>query len=139
MDSSNINNIYSNNRKQNSERLVLLIDGACNLCNKMMQFIYKRDSRRKFSFDTLQSKTGQALLVSRKLPINLFDTVVLIKGNQSFIKSSAILHIMKEIGGGWKIFFVLILIPSPVRDFLYNIIAKTRYKVFGKNHDCEIS
>lgn len=65
-----------------------------------------------------------------------FDSVVLVKGNQYYLKSSAILHLLKDLGGFWKLFFIFIIIPPFIRDFAYKIVAKTRYKIFGRDDSC---
>ena len=115
---------------------ILLFDGFCNLCSRLVNFIIKRDKKAKFLFISLQSASGQSLLKKFGLPTDDFDSVVYIKGNKYFIKSSAILHILKELKGIWKLFFIFIIIPNFIRDFIYNIIAKTRYKIFGRQDSC---
>jgi len=71
------------------------------------------------------------------LPANDFDTVVYIKAGKFYLKSSAILHIAKKLGGIWKGFFVFIIIPAFIRDFIYSLIAKSRYRIFGRQDSCE--
>ena len=117
---------------------VLLFDGVCNLCNGIVQFTIKRDPQGKFKFASLQSESGQALLKKFGLPANDFDSFVFISGDNYFLKSSAGLRVLKELGGFWKLFYVFILVPRPVRDFVYNLIAKTRYKIFGKRDSCMV-
>ena len=120
----------------NPETSVLLFDGVCNLCNSLVRFIINRDPKMKFSFAALQSEIGQALLKNLGLPIDNFDTLVFIKKNQYFLKSSAVLNVLKETGGIWKLLYIFIIIPLPLRDFIYNIVAKSRYKIFGRQNSC---
>ena len=122
----------------NNEAHILLFDGVCNLCNSIVQFIIKRDPKGKFKFSSLQSESGQALLRQFGLPTNDFDSFVFISGDKYFLKSSAGLHVLKELGGVWKVFFIFIIFPRPLRDFIYNIIAKTRYRIFGKRDTCMV-
>ncbi len=122
----------------NKQTNILLFDGVCNLCNSMVQFTIKRDPKGKFKFASLQSEGGQALLNKFGLPTNDFDSFVFINGDKYFLKSSAGLQVLKELGGLWKLFYVLIILPRPLRDFVYNIIAKTRYKIFGKRDTCMV-
>ena len=122
----------------NSEAHILLFDGVCNLCNSIVQFTIKRDPKEKFKFASLQSESGQALLKKFGLPTDDFDSFVFIKGDKYFLKSSAGLHVLKELGGVWKLFYVVIIFPRPLRDFVYNIIAKTRYKIFGRQATCMV-
>jgi predicted DCC family thiol-disulfide oxidoreductase YuxK len=120
----------------NNQTHILLFDGVCNLCNSIVQFTIKRDPEEKFQFASLQSESGQALLKKFGLPADNFDSFVFIKGDKYFLKSSAGLNVLKELGGVWKLFYVFIIFPRPLRDFVYNIIAKTRYKIFGKRDTC---
>jgi len=115
---------------------ILLFDGFCILCSRLVNFITKRDKKAKFLFISLQSASGQALLKKFGLPTDNFDSVVYISSDKYFLKSSAILHLLKELGGIWKLFFVFIIVPNFIRDFIYKIIAKTRYKIFGRHNSC---
>ncbi len=120
------------------EKYIILFDGVCNLCIGIVHFLIKRDKKRKFRFVALQSDEGQTILNSLKLSVTNFNTFVLIQGNNSHIKSTAILHVCKALGGVWSIFFILILIPKKLRDGLYNVIARNRYRLFGKGNCCMI-
>ena len=122
----------------NPNQNILLFDGVCNLCNGLVRFIIKRDKEGKFKFTSLQSEPGQQLLERFGLSKNEFESFVLIWGDQYYLKSTAALKTLRELGGPWKIFYVFIWIPRPLRDFLYDIIAKSRYKVFGKRETCMI-
>ena len=122
----------------NYETHILLFDGVCNLCISIVQFIIKRDPKGKFKFASLQSESGQALLKKFELPTNDIDSIVFIDGDKYYLKSSAGLHVLKELGGVWKLFYVFIIIPGPLRDFMYNTIAKTRYRIFGKRDTCMV-
>jgi predicted DCC family thiol-disulfide oxidoreductase YuxK len=117
---------------------ILLFDGICNLCNGFVRFIIKRDSNLKFKFAALQSDRGQDWLEHFGLSGNNFDSFVLIQGNAYYVKSTAVLKMFKELGGIWRLFYIFILLPVPVRDFFYNLIAKSRFTIFGKRHECMI-
>jgi predicted DCC family thiol-disulfide oxidoreductase YuxK len=117
---------------------ILFFDGVCNLCNRSVQFVIKRDAKAKFRFASLQSESGQALLQKFRLPLNDFSSFVLIKGDTCYLRSTAGLHVLKELGGGWKLFYALIIIPRPLRDIIYSLVARTRYKVFGKCDTCMV-
>jgi len=121
-----------------NEKHILLFDGVCNLCIGVVNFIIKRDTKEKFKFAALQSESGQALLKRFGLTANDFDSFVFISGEKYFIKSSAVLHVLKEIGGGWILFYAFIIFPGPLRDFIYDIVAKTRYRIFGRRDTCMI-
>lgn len=122
----------------NHNTYILLFDGVCNLCNGTVQFVIKRDVRKRFRFAALQSASGQALLQELGLPAQHFDSVILIQGDTYYVKSTAALRVLKELGGLWKIGYALIVIPRPVRDFVYDMVAKTRYRVFGRRNTCMV-
>ena len=122
----------------NNKSHILLFDGVCNLCNGIVQFTIKRDKKKKFKFASLQSPSGQSLLKQFNLPANNFDSFVYINGDNYFLKSSAALHVLKELGGSWKAFYAFMIIPKFIRDLFYDIIAKTRYKIFGKRSTCMV-
>ncbi|HEY2347529.1 MAG TPA: thiol-disulfide oxidoreductase DCC family protein [Puia sp.] len=117
---------------------ILLFDGVCNLCNGLVQFIIKRDRRAKFKFASLQSEAGQQCLKRFGLVKNEFESFVMIQGNNYYLKSTAALKTCRELGGLWKAFYIFILVPHPVRDFLYDLVAKSRYRIFGKREECMI-
>lgn len=117
---------------------ILLFDGVCNLCNSLVRFIIKRDPDAKIRFAPLQSHAGQSLLKISGLAASEIDSVVYITGDKHFIKSSAVLHLLKESGGRWRLFYGFIIIPEFIRDFFYTMIAKSRYKVFGKSETCMV-
>ena len=121
----------------NNEK-ILLFDGICNLCNNLVLFIIKRDPESQFKFASLQSEMGKLLLKKYILESNNLNTVVYIKGEKYFLKSTAILNIIKDLGGYWKLFYAFILIPKFIRDFIYDLIAKSRYRIFGKKESCMI-
>lgn len=117
---------------------IILFDGVCNLCNGFVRFIIKRDPEAKFKFAPLQSVIGQSLLHKAGLPTDDFRSFVYIKGDKYFIKSTAGINVLKDIGGVWRLFYVFIMVPTIIRDFIYNILSKKRYKLFGKRDVCMI-
>ena len=117
---------------------IILFDGVCNLCNGLVRFIIKRDKGGRFKFASLQSDIGQQWLKRFDLAKNEFDSFVLIRGDKYYLKSTGVLKMLRELGGIWKVFYILIIIPRPVRDFIYDLIAKSRYRIFGKQDTCMI-
>ena len=114
---------------------VILFDGVCNLCSGSVQFILKRDKEKKFLFASLQSVYGQALLKQLHLPTDTFNSFILYDGGEIFTRSTAALKMFSQLKGwGWvKIFWI---VPKFIRDAVYNLIAKNRYKWFGKKDEC---
>ena len=117
---------------------ILLFDGVCNLCNGLVKFVIKHDRRSKIRFAPLQSSAGQSILLKAGLPSKELNTVVFIKGDKFLFRSSAILNLLRELGGGWRLFYAFMIIPPFLRDFLYNITANTRYRIFGKRESCMV-
>jgi len=122
----------------NSEVNIVLFDGVCNLCNKTVKFIIRNDSNAKFRFASVQSESGQLLLGQLGLSLDHFDSLVYISDKQFYLKSMAVLRILQTLGGGWKLLYVFVIIPRFLRDGMYNLIAKWRYKWFGKSETCMI-
>jgi|SRR5699024_6659864 len=115
---------------------VILFDGVCNLCNSSVTFIIKRDKKDVFRFASLQSDFGQKFVdPSQK---NSYDSIILIDSEKNQLKkSSAALNIARHLSGySWM--RVFLYIPRPVRDYIYSIIAKNRYRWFGKREECMI-
>ena len=117
---------------------IILFDGVCNLCNNSVQFVIKHDNENKFMFAALQSPTGQALLQQYNLPLQGFNSFVLIQNEIVFLKSTAALHVAKQLSGPVKLLYGFIIVPALIRNAVYNIIAKNRYKWFGKKDNCMI-
>lgn len=78
------------------------------------------------------------MLATFNLPQQEFRSFVYVKNGRFYQRSSAILHVLKDLGGLWKLTAVFLLLPAPVRDFFYNIIARNRYHWFGKRNECMI-
>jgi len=119
-----------------NESPVILFDGICNLCCGWIQFLIRHDKKKKFRFASIQSEIGQELLKSFALNNNSIKTIVYIQRNEIFTESSAILEILRELGGNWAMTGVLKLIPRPLRDGFYRFISKKRYKIFGMRSSC---
>lgn len=120
----------------NFSRPVVLFDGVCNLCNRSVQFIIRRDKKKQFLFASLQGKTGQEVLKKFDLPANDFNSFIVLEGDKIYTRSTAALRMFKKLSGGWKIFYGFIILPRFMRDALYNLIAKNRYKWYGKRDEC---
>lgn len=115
---------------------VLLFDGVCNLCNTFVQTIIKLDKKAFFRFASLQSETAIDLLAKHSVKDTNLKTVVLLYQGKSYTHSDVALEVALILGGIWKIFYVFKAVPRPIRDFVYNWIAKNRYRWFGKQEHC---
>jgi predicted DCC family thiol-disulfide oxidoreductase YuxK len=119
---------------------VLLYDGVCGFCNKSVQMILDRDRRGTLRFAPLQSDFGQAILARHPELVGV-DSVVFVerdgRGRESvYVRSDASLRIASYLGGFWRIFLAARLVPAPLRDYLYNLVARNRYRFFGKYDTC---
>lgn len=121
-----------------ASKYIVLFDGVCNLCNRSVQFVLKRDKKKQFLFGSLQGKTGQEYLRKYHLPADEFHSFMLIEGNVLYTRSTAVLRMLKYLGRGWQLLYVFIYLPQPIRDGVYNLIASNRYKLFGKKDHCRI-
>lgn len=114
---------------------VILFDGVCNLCTGSVQFILKRDKEKKFMFASLQSDYGQTLLKHFDLPTSTFNSFILYQDEKIYTRSTAALKMFQQLKG-WKWVKILWIFPKLIRDAVYNLIAKNRYKWFGKKEEC---
>lgn len=120
------------------DRPIVLYDGVCGLCNRAVQFILKRDQKRRFRFATLQGTIGQEVLERDMVPANL-DSMMLVEtdGRVSW-ESTAALRTARYLKFPWPLFSILLLIPRFVRDLVYRWIARNRYRWFGKLESCPL-
>ena len=117
---------------------IILFDGVCNLCNKSVQTVLRKDKAGIFKFASLQSDVGQKLLKQYNLPTSNFGSFVLIQNEKIYLKSTAALTVAKQLSGPIKLLYGFMIVPAFIRNFFYNIIAKNRYKWFGKMDECMI-
>lgn len=119
---------------------VVLFDGVCNLCNGAVQFIIDRDPEGTFRFASLQSERAGALLRAHGLepPAGDPESMVLVDGGRVYQRSSAALRIARRLRGGWGLLYGLMIVPSFVRDAVYRLIARNRYRWFGKSEQCRV-
>ncbi|MBO0931764.1 thiol-disulfide oxidoreductase DCC family protein [Fibrella aquatilis] len=117
---------------------VLLFDGVCNLCNGVVQFVIRHDPAGRFRFAALQSEAGQALLQQCGLSTTQFDSFVYVKDGQFYTESTAALRVARDMGGAWALLWALMIFPRFIRDAIYRLVARNRYRVFGKQDACMI-
>ena len=117
---------------------IILFDGVCNFCNSSVNKIIKHDKKNRFKFAALQSEIGKKLLQKYALDASKMDSIILIENDAAFIKSTAILRIAKQLNGIYPLAYSFIIIPTFIRNFFYDFIARNRYKWWGKNDSCMI-
>ena len=123
-----------------SDAPVVLFDGVCNLCNGAVQFILDHDRTKVLRFASLQSAGGRALLAAHgmKVPEGDPDTNVLVEGGRAYERSTAALRIASHMTFPFWLGRVAMIVPRFVRDFFYELIARNRYRWFGKTNECRI-
>lgn len=121
-----------------SNEKIILFDGVCNFCNYWVNFAIKRDRNKKLKFTPLQGETAKQLLPQYNINPTSLSSVIFIDKGKAFTQSSAAIRICLYLNGGWKLFYGLMIIPKFIRDPIYNIIARNRYKWFGKKESCRV-
>jgi predicted DCC family thiol-disulfide oxidoreductase YuxK len=117
---------------------ILLFDGHCSLCNGAVDFVLKRDPKKKLLLASIQGTAGQGVLKKYELPPSYLDTLVLVEEGKVYLGSTAALRVARLLGGGWSLFYTLIIIPKGIRDRIYQWISSHRYQWFGRRDTCRI-
>ncbi len=115
---------------------IVLFDGVCNLCNGAVQFLLRRDHRRHFRFAALQSAAGQALLRQHGVDTAALATIVAVEGGRARVQSDAALLLARRLPWPWPLLAVCLVCPRPLRDALYSLVARHRYRWFGRTESC---
>lgn len=114
---------------------VVLFDGVCNLCTGSVKFIIRRDPRGRFRFAALQSDAAARLLGGEGARP---DSIALVESGRVYWKSAAALRIARRLGALWPVLYVFVVVPRPVRDWVYDCVARNRYRWFGKQDSCMV-
>ena len=117
---------------------VIVFDGVCNFCNAFVNFVIQRDRKALFKFGTLQSRPAQLILQHLNLPTQDYETFLLLENGSIFTQSTAALKILRALPGFWSWLYAFILIPRPIRDGVYRVIARNRYRWMGKSDTCRV-
>lgn len=125
-------------RKPLKYKYIILFDGICNFCSSSVNFVIDHDKHDRFRFAALQSDEGIKLQQKFNIDHENIESIILIDANRYYKKSSAALNIARFIGFPYNIIYPLIIVPPFIRNIFYNIIAKYRYKWFGKKDACRI-
>lgn len=118
------------------DKAVILFDGVCNLCNASVNFIIDRDKKDHFRFAPLQSEIARELTGSGTSEAP--ESILLVEKGKIYRRSTAALRIARRLSGAWPLLYAFIIVPSPLRDLVYNVVAGNRYRWFGKQDSCRI-
>ena len=119
-----------------SGNAIILFDGVCNFCNASINFTIRHDKKGYFKFAPLQSEKAKELVGDLTTPEP--ETVLLVENGKIYDHSTAALRVARKLNGLWPLFYVLMIIPKPLRDWVYSFIAKRRYKWFGRTEACMV-
>jgi predicted DCC family thiol-disulfide oxidoreductase YuxK len=111
---------------------IVLFDGICNLCSASVRFITRHDKNGKIQFASLQSEMAKQFLMNKAIYNTQVDSIIFISNEKFFFKSDAAIEIAKQLNGYPYYLKYFQFIPRPIRDFVYDLIAKNRYRLFGK-------
>ncbi len=117
---------------------VVLFDGVCNFCAASVQFIIRRDPQGLFRFAAYQSDAGKSLCAQHGVDAGALDTFALIVDGRALFRSDAALATATRLGGLWRLLAVFRLVPRAVRDAVYRLIARNRYRWFGRRESCMV-
>ena len=118
---------------------VVFFDGVCNLCNWSVDFIIKRDPKGVFKFASLQSDVAQRLLKQQQAVVdNGMRTIVLLKNDRLYYRSDAVLEICRDLSNPWPLLSTFKVIPRFIRDAVYRLISRNRYRWFGQKDTCRV-
>ena len=117
---------------------VVLFDGVCNLCNASVLFVIDRDPGAHFAFAPLQSPEASRLLADRGYEAATLSSVLLVEGGRVYQRSTAALRVARRLRGAWPLLSALAVVPRPIRDAVYDWIARNRYRWFGRQDGCRL-
>lgn len=124
---------------QLNDKQLILFDGVCNLCNASVQYVIQHDKNDHFRFAPLQSEIGRAVIKRFQLNTEDTDSILLFSEENGLkIKSTAALHIAKHLGFPRNLLSVFLIVPTGIRNWVYDYVAKNRYKWYGKKEECMI-
>jgi len=125
-------------KKDNSNHKIILFDGVCNLCNSTVTFVIKRDKKDVFRFAALQDEAGKRLIKKHAIDISKVDSILFVDGVKMFSKSTAALKIAKNMSGLYPLIYAFMIVPKFIRDWIYDYVARNRYRWYGKKDSCMI-
>ena len=117
---------------------IILFDGACGFCSRSVVFVVERDPKARFRYAPLQSPVGQGILRSAGLPTDDLDTVVLLEDGKVYTKSTASLKIAGDLRKPWPVLKMFLLVPRPIRDLIYDLVATNRHRILPGQDRCLI-
>lgn len=116
--------------------MIVVFDAQCLLCNGWVQFLLRHDHRQVLKFASIQGGVGRRLLAEAGLEVDGLQTLLLVEGDRTWQHTAAIFRVLHALGWPWRLAWLAWLVPSFVRDPLYRLVARNRYRVFGRTETC---
>lgn len=116
--------------------MIVVFDGHCLLCNGWVQFLLRHDRAGRIRFASIQGQEGMRLLKEAGLQVDGLQTLLVIEGGRSWQHTAAILRILHTLGWPWRLAWAGWLVPAPLRDALYRLVARNRYRIWGRSETC---
>lgn len=120
------------------DQAILLFDGVCNTCNAVVSYLLEHDKKKQIQFASLQSEGGKKIALANGVNPELLETVVLVYQGRTYLRSEAVIQVLKLLGGAYQLLTILKAVPLPLRDAGYKAFANNRYRLFGKKDTCRI-
>ena len=117
---------------------VVLFDGVCNLCTHSVTFILAHERDPTLRFASLQSQAGARIMRQFGLDPENLKTIVLIANGRTYLRSDAAIGIARHLRGGWRLIGLFKVVPRPLRDWVYDLVARNRYRWFGRLDSCMV-
>ena len=118
---------------------ILFFDGVCGLCNRFVDLMLRADSRGRYRYAPLQGETAQRLLGPQdQVQAGDPQSFVFLEKDKRYEQSNAVLLALSGLGGTWRLISLLYVFPRPLRDFVYRIVARNRYRWFGRRDECRL-
>ncbi|MCF8240141.1 MAG: DCC1-like thiol-disulfide oxidoreductase family protein [Melioribacteraceae bacterium] len=124
--------------EKDSAQIIIFFDGFCYLCSSAVNFLIGVDKESKFKFSPITSEFAGRTLTNIKEKLGEIDSIIILKNDKYYIKSNAVIEIIKELKWHWRLLLILKVLPEKIRDKLYDFVAANRFKWFEKKGECMI-
>ena len=125
-------------KEQLRDKKIILFDGLCNLCSAFLNFVYQNDNKKVFHFSWIQSDVATEILEQTEILSDKPDSIIFIRNGISYFKSDAFLEIVLYLKLPWPLMRAGKILPRVFRDWIYDLVARNRYRWFGKKDQCMI-
>lgn len=119
--------------KKTKKQNIIIFDGVCGLCHSSIKLLIKLDKKNLFRYTSLQGEYVKNLEINSSI-----DSLIYYRNDEVYYRSTALLKIVKDLGGVWNLMQIFYIVPPFIRDAVYDLVAKYRYKIFGKVEECSV-